>query len=526
MPLRTRLFRQFPWIGGVNTALDESTIPPNALTVAENCEFGTRGSRKKRDGINYDWDDGSNASASIIGLHDFWFGATARSQRIVGVTSDKKFYSYNGGTRSADLFAGTAWASSVSTASFETLNNLAILAVDGTGNVMKKWNGSGNIADLGGTPPVASICRVHLGRLWTNDKTNPDRLHYSTTANPEEWNGTGDSGAIDIGVGDGDQSGITAIFPSYRGTLFVAKRTKLYRISGFTPETFRIEIVSNGIGCESHNSVCSVDQDDIAWVSARGVHSLTTTASFGDFEGSFLSADIQPNFSEVFSRARFTKIWGAYVPEINSIAFTFTEEDIGTTANNSIWLYNLPLKTWYSWPNVSCESMILANDADRKRLYVGTNTARVGKTFNGTNYDVSTSGTNTAINFEVATGIIYVDEDPYSVKAFKKFTLFYRPVGTHTITVNVKIDNFSTQSFTYSGTGSTDLLGSTFILGSSILGVTGIMAPYTEQIEGYGRGVKVTITQTGTDQEVDIQGFAIEYEGASTQQEVREGDES
>lgn len=525
MPLRTTLFQQFPWIGGVNTALDESTIPSNQLTVARQCVFGTRGSRKKRDGINFDYDDASSGSDKIIGGFDFWFG-TPRVQRKVAVTSDKDFYSYTAAARSADLFAGTAWGTAVTVASFETLNDLCIVAVDGSNNVMKKWAGSGNIADLGGTPPKASICRVHLGRLWTNDKDNPDRLHYSTTSNPEEWKGTGDSGALDIGVGDGDPEGITAIFPTFKGDLFVAKKTKLYRVMGFAPEEFEVKLVSNGIGCESHNSVTTIDQDDIVFVSSRGVHSLSATANYGDFSGAFLSADIQTTFNENFLRSRLKYCKAAYLPEINSIAFAVTESAYGSSANNSIWLYNMPLKSWYNWPNLSCESLFLVSDSDQRRFYLGTSTTRLAKTFNGTNYDVSEAGANIAIQFGISTGIIYVDDNPFTIKGFKRFVVYYRPVGSSTITASIKIDNFSTQNFAFTTTSSTDLLGTTFILGSSLLGSASVMLPFQTQVDGYGRGIKVIITQSGTDQEIEIQGFGIEYEIAGTQQEAREGDSS
>lgn len=527
MPLRTQLFQLFPWIGGVNTALDESTIPPNQLTEGQHCVFGTRGSRKKREGINSDWDSGSDGSQSIVGLHDFRFGATTRTQRLVGVTTNKEVFSYtSSGTRSADLFGGTAWGTAVTRASMETLNNLCIIAVDGDNNVMKKWSGSGNVADLAGTPPDASICRVHLGRLWTNDKDNPDRLHYSTTGNPEEWQGNGDSGAFDIGVGDGDPVGITAIFPTFKGDLFVAKKTKLYRITGFAPEEFMITQVSSGIGCESHNSIAVVDQDDMVFVSARGVHSLSTTASYGDFEGAYLSADIQTTFLDDFVRSRLPNVWSAYLSEINSVAFAFTERPYGSTSNNSIWLYNFQLKSWYNWSGVSCESLITVIDSDKKRFYMGSNTGRVLKSLNNTNYDIDSSGNNQPILFRIATGILFVDQNPYQVKAFKRFVLYYKPVGTHSITVTLKIDNFSTQALSYSDDGSTDLLGSTFILGTSLLGTTNVMAPNAQPIDGYGRGIKVRITQSGTDQEVEIQGIGIEYEIGGTQQEARQGDDS
>lgn len=521
MASRPLAFRMVPWVGGINTSLDPSEIPANQLTRADHVIFGVKGTRKKRDGINFDWDNASNGSEFILGIHDFWFGSSTRTQRLVAVTSGKKVYSYTiGGTRSADLFDGTAWSSSITRCSFETINNIIVIAVDGTGNVMKKWDGSGNIEDLGGTPPEASIVRKHLGRLFTNDKTRPDRLHYCTTGNGEEWNGNGDSGAIDIGVGDGDPEGITAIFPTFKGDLFVAKKTKLYRVTGLTPETFQVTLVSSGIGCASHNSIVLIDQDDVMFISDKGVHSLTATSTYGDFEGAFVSFDIQGTFNEEFIQSRLKFSWGAYLNNINSVAFAITEADTGETENRSIWLYNIPLKSWYRWPHISCSALSVVTEADQKRFYIGNSTTRLARTFNGTNYDINSDGEEKAIILYIRTGSIYVDDNPHSMKAFKRFALLYKPRGTHTITVTIRIDNHPVQALSFSETGSTDLLGTTFILGESILGYDVVQAPYSRTIDGYGRGVVVTIEQSGTHDEADIQGYVFEYEPAETSQEV------
>lgn len=524
MPLRTKLFSLFPWVGGVNTALDPSTIPSNQLIQADDVIFGTRGSRRKREGINHAWDSASNGSTSLIGLHDFWFGATTKSQRLVAIASDKAAYSYTTGTR-ATISGGTAWASTITNVSMATMNNLCVIAVDGTGNIMKKWSGSGNIADLLGTPPVASICREYRGRLWTNDKTNCDRLHYSTIANCEEWNGVGDSGAIDIGVGDGDPDGITAIFPGFKDTLFVAKRTKLYRIDGDTPENFSVRLVSNGVGCVSHNSCATVDQDDIVFMSERGIHSLMATANFGDFEGAYLSADIQTTFNENFKKSRRKYTWAAYLSEINSVAFAVTDTDYSDTVNKAIWLYNLPLKSWYRWPNIVCQSLIVANDSDRKRFYFGTATTRVSQALAGTNYDTLASAAFGAVEgFTLKTGVIFPEEDPFTVKYFKRFVLYYKPIGTNTVTVNLRIDNAPTQSVAYQEETSGDLLGTTFILGASVLGSSHTMQPYTRSIDGAGRGIQVTIVEDGIDGPLEIQGFGLEYESGASSPEVLESE--
>lgn len=521
MPSRTSIFQQFPWVGGVNTSLDESTIPANQLVRAENCVFGTRGSRKKREGINFDWDDQSNGSDSVIGLADFWFGAASRTQARVAVTTAKTIYSYNSsGVRSADLFAGTAWGSAITKVCFEVITNLLVLAVDGTSNVMKKWTGSGNFADLGGTPPVASVCRAYLGRLWTNDKTKLDRLHYSTTGNAEEWNGVGDSGGLDIGSGDGDPSGITAILPPFKGVLFVAKENRLYKIANYTPEDFQPILVSAGIGCIAHNSAAAIDQDDVVFASQKGFHSLSATDAFGDFASKYISKDIQSTFNEKFTKSRRQYIQGVYLPTINSVAFAVTDSDYSATENKAIWLYNIDLAAWYVWPNISCQSLAIFADSDKPRFYIGTSTTRVAKTFAGTNYDSDTSGTSTAIMFTVKTGVIFVDESPFSTKGFKRFVLYYRPIGTHTVTVTIKIDNYPAQSLSFSTTNSGALLGSTFVLGTSVLGSSLVMGPFAYSIDGFGRGIQVTIEQSGTDQEVEIQGFGLEFEPSGTAQEV------
>lgn len=521
MPPSTEIFTQFPWIGGLNTSQDSATIEPNELVQADHLIFGVRGSRKKRDGINFNWDDQSDTSTSVILQKDFWYGTTSRTQARVAVWGDKAVYSYtSSGVRSADLFGGTAWGSTVTKASAEVLNNLLIIAVDGTGNVMKKWAGSGNVEDLGGTPPAASICRVHKGRLFTNDKTDVDRLHYSPVQQPEVWGGVDDSGAFSIGKGDGDPEGITAIFPTFKGDLFVAKKTKLYRIiTEGDPAFWEISLVSSGIGCVSHNSVVAVDQDDIMFASERGFHSLAATANYGDFSATFISAPIQQTFNDDFTRSRLKYIQGAYLPEINSVAWAVTDEDVSASYNGSIWLYNLMLKAWYRWPDIACESIALFRDSDKHRLYIGTNSGRVAKGFADLNYDTDTSGTNVAINLTIKTGMIFAGPLPFSNKGFKRFSLIYGPEGAHTITASIVIDSYPAQSLAFNEVAG-DTLDGTFILDVSLLNGGLIVAPYSLGMDGFGRGFQVTLTQSGVNEKCELQGFMVEYEQAGIMQEV------
>lgn len=520
MSLSTKLFLQYPWKGGQNTTYDEAVIPANQLSKCDDLVLGERGSKKRREGINFGWDDTTAGSLSIIGMHDFWYGTSSKLQKYVSIASDGSIRSYSPSSGAATVITGgTSWTTPT-IASMETMNNLCIMAVNGSGNVLKKWSASGSAADLGGTPPQASILRQHLGRLWCNDKTNLDRLHYCTTGNPEEWNGAGDSGAIDIGVGDGDDKGITAIMPSFRGELFVAKGRKLYRISGNTPENFKVENISNGIGCVSHNSCFLVDQTDIYFMSERGVHSLVATASFGDFDSSYVSYDIQKTFNEDWRRDRLAYSHGAYLPTINSVMFAVTDSTISDSSNKALWLYNITEKAWYRWPNISCQSLMVARDSDKIRPYFGGINSKIAQGFTGFNYDRSAAGATVNIEPVFSTGLIFPDQNPYKTYTFNKFCLIYKPQGTHNVTVTAKIDNYDEQSLSFSQTGSTDLLGSTFTLGTSILGYNVVLAPYTQQIDGLGRGIKFTFRFYGTQEPLEVWGFGFEYADAEVSQEV------
>lgn len=639
MASRIQYMRMAPWIGGINSALDESMIPANQLTLARNVEFGTRGARKKRDGINFNWDgatteqftatcvgasdittgqyftinaggdttafyvwynkdagggdpapggktaievavttgdsantvasatqaaidgnanfsatvstnvvtvtcaasgtttdaanvdvggsfaitmvrQGIDTTSSVIGLHDFHYGAASRTQRLVAVLDSKevRHYDQSDGTRSEDIFAGTAWSSAITNVSMVTFNNKVLIAVDGSGNVPKEWNGT-TFQDLQGSPTACSVLAVHLDRVWTNDKTNLDRIHYSETGNEAVWNGSGDSGALDVGIGDGDSEGVTAIFP-FKGVLFVAKKTKLYRVDGYTPESFRVSLVSDGIGCVGPNAFATIDQDDIFFVSGRGVHSLAATERFGDVESQFVSADIQGDFNDNLSISRLKYCWGGYLSSINSAAFTFTDDRVSTTANKTIYLYNIPLKSWYTWHDLDCESLTLSEDSDKKRFYLGGTASRVAKTQNGTFSDIDSTGANAAVEYTVKTGVIYVDDDPNSEKAFYEIGLLYAPRSESTVTLTAKIDNYPLQSFSFAESSGADKLGSAFTLNQSLLGSSAVMAPYMRTLDGVGRGIQLTLTQSGTEEEVEVQGFVLGYENIGTRQEV------
>ncbi len=475
----------------------------------------------------------------VIAFCDYWYGATsAKTHRLAAFTSAGRLYLIDttSGVRTLISDIGTTYTiptGGLTKASVVVFDNRLMVATEGAANGLKHYfptdfSGSGVLEDVTNTAgfdatPKPSFLQTHLGRLWCNDKAMPDRLHYCETGNYAVWQGAGDSGAMDIGAGDGDPEGLTAIFPPFKGVMFVAKRTKLYKMSGQYPENFYPERVASSLGCVSHQAVAAVDQDDVIFVSDKGVHSSVTTDAYGDFAQNYISADIQKTINDLWVRSRQKFIQAAYLPQTNSVAFCVAEDD--DTTQQQVYLYNVALKQWYKWPSISCAAVCVSNDTDQQRFYFGRNDGRVAQSATGQKYDVDTDGDQTAIPLTITTGIIYPNNNILNTNAFKRLGLVFKPSGVQSFTVTLKIDNFSTQVFTFTNGGTQDLLGSTFILGTSILGLrTQVASTYTQPVDGYGRGFKLTVEQTGVDEFGELFGFVMFYEPSEPVNETRTSD--
>lgn len=457
-------------------------------------------------------------TSDVLKIQDYWYldGSSVKQQLHVSATDQVKLFRYTAAGARQEISGTGGPSQTTSKIDARVLNNKCIISFNGISDNAVKYDplSSADYAALGGTPPDFFVMEVYLGRLWTNDKTDPDRLHYSSTGNPEEWNGAGDSGALDIGIDDGDSVGITAMYV-YKNLLYVAKRDTLYRITGNTPETFKVEDVSRGIGIESHRAVVYVDEQDVAFISARGIHAASATDLYGDVESRFLSKKIQPLYDD-FQANTLSMTQGVFIPELNSIAFNFAEN---SATHNTIYFYNIleEVQEWYRWPSIFPTALAIRRNGDRKQMLIGTSTGKIITTQNG---EYSDFNGQTGITYRIKSGSIYPGNNPQTWKGFKRLALFFKPKARTQFTCSVQIDNQAVQSATFSPGSGSDRLGETFILGSSVLGTSDTLAPFSMDLAGHGRGLTIDIVQTGTDEQVEIYGFSIEYEDEDVIPEV------
>lgn len=395
-------------------------------------------------------------------------------------------------------------------------NNKLIIGFSGVGNypiIFDPLVSTTEYYELAINSPDCDMLVEHLGRIFTNDKLELDFVHWCSTFDHTLWLGLGDSGGDFVSPGDGDPSGITCIFPSFKQTLFIGKKTKTYKVVGYTPEEFQFLPVSTGLGTEGSAVAAAIDLDDVIYISQRGVHSIKATDAYGDFDGAYLSQKIKPTFAS-WPKTQLAKINTVYIPDLSSVCFNIAEE---TSTQSAIWLFNVEKKEWYRWPNLSARAMWAYLDGDNKtRLMYSNGDGNLRLAQNG----VFTDPGNVAIRYRIKTGQIYPDENPQTWKHFKKLSLLYKPRGRYSFTLKVWIDNLPIQTYSFSQGIEGDELGTAFILGQSVLGASSVFAPFTVDIEGHGRGIQFEVENDNRDEQVEIYGYSIEFEGADYNNET------
>lgn len=465
----------------------------------------------------------------ILAVMDAWYydsGTNTKKQILFSGTSQGKFFIYDvNGRRTQIAKAGSGATSIVGPLTGIDLllfNNKVIIAMSGVGNTPKVYDptSAATWADLPGSPPDANFMREHLGRIWTDDKMALDRLQYSATFDETSWQGVADSGILDISIGDNDPVGISAILPPFKGVLVVNKGLESRQVTGNAPENFQIVPASEGIGSASHKACVAVDNDDVYFMSRAGFHSLVATVEYGDFKTKFISRNIQNTFNS-WTPSKLKFVQGAYVSPINSVAYSVAES--GHLKPNSIWLYNPTIMhkdgrqgVWYRWPDLNAQSLCTRLDNDELKLVFGDSIGRVSIAQNGTYTDYGDTG----IPYRIKSGALYVDGNPNTIKAFKRASLLFKPRGNFNFTAYFKVDNFPVQPMVFSQSTAGAKLGVDFNLGFSQLGSNNNLAPFSQDVVGYGRGCTIEIFQSGLDAQVEIYGLVVEYEVADISNEV------
>jgi hypothetical protein len=134
------------------------------------------------------------------------------------------------------------------------MNDLAIF-VGGAPNAPIKWNGSGDGAVLGGSPPSGNFGIAQNQYFFIgNTAANPSRIQWSIFGNPEDWSGTG-SGTQDIAPNDGDT--LVGASPLGNDRLILFKQNSIHEMITRNPP-FPVYPKFSGYGAVSKRGIINI----------------------------------------------------------------------------------------------------------------------------------------------------------------------------------------------------------------------------------------------------------------------------
>ncbi len=515
MPSKTQIIRH-TFAGGFATDFGPTVdVSPDAsgkvaipfLVEAQDCIFELDGGPHCIGGTSKVNASAVASGAVVTGVYDYWRMGTA------GVPARRRVL-HAGTVALADTDDGTfattigSGLTSGAVPSYFTFDDLLIFSSDSTVDVPRSWDQT-TAQDLAGTPPRFSFGCSHKNRAWAaGNYTSPSRLYYSANVDPEDWVGSG-SGTIDIQPNDGDM--ITGI-ASHKDSLFVFKgpnHGSIHRITGSAPtggDAFARLTFVNGLGACWHNAIFPF-ADDLGYVSQYGtVHSLSSTAAYGDFIDGALSRPINGWIREHLNYSRLRYI-GAATDQLGGQVYITMSVD-SSSSNNVVLVMdyrNAPDKIrWSRVPSYMQGSLGAFVDTSGVRRILGGGNDGYVRRLNMP--DRSIDGTS-ALSFRVTTPFLNYG-NPIITKTISIAATGIRPKGNFNYTFGWARDQNAQQTATLTQVGG-DVLGpvsvNEFTLDQSLLAGGSYVDIFAELEEGGEfRSIQYEVRQGGVSQDIEL----------------------
>lgn len=490
-------------------------VSPEKMVIADNILVGTALTRRKRGGMDNFFQDSVTVTlpvsgTAIRGICDFWRTAGVSGNPISDIFLHQGTKVISIDDRASDGVdrTGALVLSASGVPCYQVFNQIIYFCSTVPADGYNKWTGSGNAtaATAPADGPGKYICK-HLGRMvMAGNNDYPFRVYLSSAYDPEDWTSVAPSDSTSLDLDDdGDPEGITGI-ASFQKRLYVWTRKSLYEITGTQPSDFSVDPISDGIGCVGHATIVKIP-NDIMFASDRGVHSLRQVAASRQSESTFQSRDLQRMWTELVNASRFKQFKASY--DENNNLYLISVVDGSATTNSDIFAYNIEFGFWCGqWKDINARSMTTAYLNNRKYILIGRE-----------NGEIAYLGTSTRLDFgesylqRFKTGVLYPSGDSSVEKIFKTITVLASTTAPATIGASWNIDGQRDGSESFTLSNGEALLGTTFILGQSSLGV-GQYLPTTLTIDQVGHGIQIELT-IQSEGDVEIYGYILEYEVAN-----------
>lgn len=570
MASKNLIYTVRPALGGLDITSDASILDPNYLVTADNITYLEGGQRKRRPGLLQYSPSSSSAGSStgafistgaggnnIRALSDSWTYSTAAlaaTQRLIAVVGRSIYRSTGDGN----------WTPVSATSSFSGINLLNVNIMLGQDHAVISGSGGSFlnppiaynltattlvVPTTGANWPLFETAVYHQSRMvMMGISTAASDIRITAASNIFDSTGT-DSVTLPIDPGDGDR--VIGASQTFFRNLYIFKGPQfgsVHEISGNTSTNYTKNRITTGAPALSHQSIITTPTD-IYWLSRYGVHSLQTTLKYGDVEQGFLSLPIQNLWrKKLMTLSDLTNAKGFWDPTRNVIGWMITPAGVtGVGARSWLIVYNYALsdpapggrKFWSIWKfsrstgaNFGITSMALILNpsggfqptlAGEPHLYFGADNGIVYmggySFFEDDGQPFATQITTPIITrFKTALGVVPETQE----KQFSGITTYFAVPDSQTfsnMTYSASVDNRDAGNGLVNGGMAGGVLGA-FILGTGVLG--GISFDFDEAIiEGRGRGIQLTWTNTALDEDFEHLGYSVRF--APTESEAKEG---
>lgn len=452
---------------GLNTRARMLTLPNGGLSQATNVHLEFNAIRKRFGGVRLN-SSAIASSAALHGLYNTYIG----TQNYIIATAGTAVFKMEDLDGTFDTITGTITVTTGqnNVHTFAQLND--ILAFGNGTDVVHKWVGSGNAADLAGSPPTGGILKTVNSYMFISGiSSDPSQVRWSNPNDPETWASTsfvrfrrtdGDSIQALAGIGD---------------DLYIFKRRSIGRlvtqnISLDSLALGPLVTASTGVGCAGKLAIDNLDDNTVAFLAPNAhvyIFDGEEIEDIGDQEPP--NSSIQPSLDSL-NKSRLQYAVLRYYPSRRWILLSAS--DTTSATNNVIFVYDLNYSAWFRWEGIAAN--VMASAIDTRATPIRTDVFFTGS-YNGfvTEQDrgeVNPEDGSNKIDGYFALSIPFGIESQDFVP--RSLLISVKNSGGWNAEVNYSFDTYNefSKNETISMGASGSALGS-FILGVSQLGSTG-----------------------------------------------------
>lgn len=480
--------------GGLNTKSPPSVIKQNQALYLSNLNIFSYGGFEKRYGNSEFNSSAMNSGANVQGLG--YFRTALGTDYLMVICGAKIFKSDNlDGTMDDITGAVTITAGQNNLWTHTQMNNLSIF-VGGSYSAPDapiKYNGAGNAAALGGTPPSGLFCFSANNRAFIGSTAaNRSRLYWSIVGNPEDWSGTG-SGNQDIHKDDGDD--LIGGVPIGLDTVLLFKQNSIYAMS-IQASPFPVFPLFFKEGAVSRHGIVSVG-DLTYFITPEPRMKATNGSQIFDFP-----SDID-DIWDGLEKDRLQYIQGIYYKRLNQILWMCSSD--GATTNDICIIWDVARKCWLYHPTgFGMNAAVVASD---RKLYTGGYNGKIYLQDDSSTYD-DASESATPVSAEWRSG--WMDISDFTSR---KIPLY--------VEVNARTQESGTFEFSYGFDFSedirTEIISQTeqsgAVFGSAVYGVFrfGGVTDFTKMVllKGSGKFIQFYIKNNNAGEALAINGISV-----------------